>query len=119
MICSRWTNFAITGDPGLGAKPWSYDEPWYSRITDVVEIASNYRNEYHVAFDQATKTTSSDTTMPVSTTPNSTISNTSVTTPGGSVTTEGSETTVDSAAMSYSLSYTLVTSIVLLLVTQI
>ena len=95
-LLQMWTNFAMTGDPGLGAKLWSNEDPWYSRITDVVEIASDYRDEYHIAADQAT-TTSTSTTMTTTTTTKLTTS-----------VSPTSETTESSLAMTSSLSIILV-----------
>merc|ERR1712127_1158975 len=41
IMASMWTQFAAPGDPGYGAKPWSREEPWYSKISTVVEQALN------------------------------------------------------------------------------
>ena len=96
-ILQMWTNFAINGNPGLGARTWSIEEPWYSRITDVVEIASNYRNEYHIASDEASTTTTSTTT---------TIAN-------------ATTTTAASAAISYASTTALFVSVIALLIENI
>jgi len=57
ILATMWTNFARTGDPGYGAKQWSRDEPWYSRITTQVEQKLDYRKTYHIAADDNDKST--------------------------------------------------------------
>ena len=70
-LTQMWTNFAVNGDPGLGAVPWNSTHQKYTKvfiniitnkkpscqlfvqITNELQIASDYRLEYHIAADQA------------------------------------------------------------------
>jgi len=59
ILADMWTNFAASGDPGHGARLWSREEPYYSRITTTVDQALDYHRNYHYAAkggDDATTT---------------------------------------------------------------
>merc|ERR1719209_2043650 len=58
LLASMWTSFAASGDPGQGAKPWSREQPWYSRITTTVDQRWDYRLTYHHARDEMGNSTS-------------------------------------------------------------
>jgi len=56
-LAQMWTNFAVTGDPGYGATPWSKDEPWYVSIGETVSLEQNYELTYNIAMEEARTTT--------------------------------------------------------------
>merc|ERR1712029_402467 len=61
-LTQMWTNFAVNGKPGLGAVPWNSTHQKYMKITDELQIFSDYRQEYHIAADQAYNRTGDTTT---------------------------------------------------------
>merc|ERR1712032_1457433 len=66
LLASMWTSFAASGNPGQGAKPWTREQPWYSRITTTVDQRWDYRLTYHHARDEmgnSTTTESPSTTL--------------------------------------------------------
>jgi len=60
LLASMWTSFAASGDPGQGAKPWSREQPWYSRITTTVDQRWDYRLTYHHARDEMGNSTTTE-----------------------------------------------------------
>lgn len=52
-IAQLWTNFATSGDPGLGAGAWSRDNPVYIKIDKGLEVRKDYTKEYHIALEEA------------------------------------------------------------------
>ena len=53
IINQLWTNFATTGEPGLGLPAWSQEQPAYIKIEADFEIREDYTKEYHVALDES------------------------------------------------------------------
>ncbi len=46
LLSQIWTNFAITGEPGHGALPWSRDRPYYLRCVAFVSYKIVYVDQF-------------------------------------------------------------------------
>jgi len=52
-LVQLFTNFAKTGDPGLGTMPWDREGKSYVKIDRELQIKSDYTRDYHIALDEA------------------------------------------------------------------
>ena len=52
-LVQLFANFATTGDPGLGSKPWDREEMSYIKLDKELQIKSDYTKEYHIALNEA------------------------------------------------------------------
>ena len=51
-IVQLWTNFAISGEPGMGLNAWDKRDPSYVKIDNIIQLKKDYTREYHIALEE-------------------------------------------------------------------